>query len=174
MGMVYLSEERKHHGIFPLLSVRENISLSVLDRMKRGGIISSRRENDVVAETIQQFDVRTSSASKKIVHLSGGNQQKAIIGRAMARRPRVLIFDEPTKGIDIGTKFQIYRIMQQLAEEGVGIILVSSEMTELQRCASRIITMYSGRITGSFDQATTDVNTLVGAIIGAPETRHVA
>lgn len=142
--------------------------------MKRGGIISSARENEVVADTIRQFDVRTSSAGKKIAHLSGGNQQKAIIGRAMARRPRVLIFDEPTKGIDIGTKFQIYRIMQQLAEEGVGIILVSSEMTELQRCASRIITMYSGRITGSFDQATTDVNTLVGAIIGAPENRHVA
>ncbi|WP_215746833.1 sugar ABC transporter ATP-binding protein [Gluconobacter sp. P1C6_b] len=174
LGMVYLSEERKHHGIFPLLSVRENISLSVLDRMKRGGIISPARENEVVADTIRQFDVRTSSAAKKIAHLSGGNQQKAIIGRAMARRPRVLIFDEPTKGIDIGTKFQIYRIMQQLAEEGVGIILVSSEMTELQRCASRIITMYSGRITGSFDQATTDVNTLVGAIIGAPENRHVA
>ncbi|KXV19619.1 sugar ABC transporter ATP-binding protein [Gluconobacter oxydans] len=174
LGMVYLSEERKHHGIFPLLSVRENISLSVLDRMKRGGIISSARENEVVADTIRQFDVRTSSAGKKIAHLSGGNQQKAIIGRAMARRPRVLIFDEPTKGIDIGTKFQIYRIMQQLAEEGVGIILISSEMTELQRCASRIITMYSGRITGSFDQATTDVNTLVGAIIGAPENRHVA
>ncbi|MFT8613812.1 MAG: sugar ABC transporter ATP-binding protein [Gluconobacter oxydans] len=174
LGMVYLSEERKHHGIFPLLSVRENISLSVLNRMKRGGIISPARENEVVAETIRQFDVRTSSAGKKIAHLSGGNQQKAIIGRAMARRPRVLIFDEPTKGIDIGTKFQIYRIMQQLAEEGVGIILVSSEMTELQRCASRIITMYSGRITGSFDQATTDVNTLVGAIIGAPENRHVA
>ena len=174
MGMVYLSEERKHHGIFPLLSVRENISLSVLEKMKRGGIISFGKEKSIVSETIQKFDVRTSSVGKKIVFLSGGNQQKAIIGRAMARRPRILIFDEPTKGIDIGTKFQIYRIMQQLAEEGVGIILVSSEMTELQRCATRIITMYGGRTTGSFDQATTDVNTLVGAIIGATETRHVA
>jgi len=154
--------------------VRENISLSVLEKMKRGGIISSGKEKSIVSDTIEKFDVRTSSATKKIVYLSGGNQQKAIIGRAMARRPRILIFDEPTKGIDIGTKFQIYRIMQQLAEEGVGIILVSSEMTELQRCATRIITMYDGRTTGSFDQATTDVNTLVGAIIGATETRHVA
>lgn len=106
--------------------------------------------------------------------LSGGNQQKAIIGRAMARKPRILIFDEPTKGIDIGTKFQIYRIMQELAEQGVGIILVSSEMTELQRCATRIVTMYDGHITGSFDQAETDVNTLVGAIIGAQEMNHAA
>ncbi|CAI9121308.1 sugar ABC transporter ATP-binding protein [Brytella acorum] len=173
-GMVYLSEERKHHGIFPLLSVRENISVSLLDQLARGGIISGKRERSRVDDLIASFDVRTPSPEKKIRFLSGGNQQKAIIGRAMARRPRILIFDEPTKGIDIGTKFQIYRIMQQLAEEGVGIILVSSEMTELQRCATRIITMYERRINGSFDQATTDVNTLVGAIIGARETRHVA
>ncbi|AQU88698.1 sugar ABC transporter ATP-binding protein [Komagataeibacter nataicola] len=174
MGMLYLPEERRHHGIFPLLSVRENIAVSVMDQIMGGGVISSGRERRVVADAIERFDVRTSSAEKKIMYLSGGNQQKAIIGRAMARRPRVLIFDEPTKGIDIGTKFQIYRIMQQLAEEGVGIILVSSEMAELQRCATRIITMHAGRITGSFDQATTDINTLVGAIIGAPEVRHVA
>lgn len=173
-GMVYLSEERKHHGIFPMLSVRENIGVSILDQITRGGAIAGGRERSRIAEIIRAFDVRTSSAEKPIMFLSGGNQQKAIIGRAMARRPKLLIFDEPTKGIDIGTKFQIYRIMQGLAEEGVGIILVSSEMTELQRCASRIITMYDGRINGSFDQATTDVSTLVGAIVGAREIRHVA
>ncbi|RFD19018.1 sugar ABC transporter ATP-binding protein [Komagataeibacter melaceti] len=174
LGMLYLPEERRHHGIFPLLSVRENIGISVLGQIMKGGVISSGRERQVVADTVERFDVRTSSVEKKIMYLSGGNQQKAIIGRAMACQPRVLIFDEPTKGIDIGTKFQIYRIMQQLAEDGVGIILVSSEMAELQRCATRIITMHAGQITGSFDQATTDINTLVGAIIGAPEVRHVA
>ncbi|AOX17189.1 sugar ABC transporter ATP-binding protein [Kozakia baliensis] len=174
MGMVYLSEERKHHGIFPLLSVRENIGVSVMDKLARAGVISFSKERDIVADTIRKFDIRTSSAAKKIMFLSGGNQQKAIIGRAMARKPRILIFDEPTKGIDIGTKFQIYRIMQELAEQGVGIILVSSEMTELQRCATRIVTMYDGHITGSFDQAETDVNTLVGAIIGAQEMNHAA
>ncbi|GBQ83789.1 sugar ABC transporter ATP-binding protein [Asaia krungthepensis] len=173
-GMVYLSEERKHHGIFPLLSVRENIALAVTKDIAKGGVISPAREKSIVAEIIRQFDVRTSSPSKKIMFLSGGNQQKAIIGRAMARKPRLLIFDEPTKGIDIGTKFQIYRIMQRLAEEGVGIILVSSEMSELQRCATRIITLYSGRINGSFDHDKTDVSTLVASIIGSPETTHVA
>ncbi|GBQ69511.1 ribose ABC transporter ATP-binding protein [Ameyamaea chiangmaiensis NBRC 103196] len=173
-GMVYLSEERKHHGIFPLLSVRENISLSILDQLTSFGVVSGRKEREKTREIIASFDVRTSSPDKKIRFLSGGNQQKAIIGRAMARRPRLLIFDEPTKGIDIGTKFQIYRIMQKLAEDGVGIILVSSEMTELQRCASRIVTLYEGRINGTFDQATTDINTLVGAIIGARESRHAA
>ncbi|NVN02056.1 MULTISPECIES: sugar ABC transporter ATP-binding protein [Asaia] len=173
-GMVYLSEERKHHGIFPMLSLRENISLAVTGNITRAGLISPRRENALVKEIIEQFDVRTSSSAKKIMFLSGGNQQKAIIGRAMARRPRLLIFDEPTKGIDIGTKFQIYRIMQRLAEEGVGIILVSSEMSELQRCATRIVTLYSGRINGSFDHETTEISTLVASIIGSPETSHVA
>lgn len=173
-GMIYLSEERKHHGILPMLSVRENIALAVTDDISTGGLISPRREKEIVREIIQRFDVRTSSAAKKIMFLSGGNQQKAIIGRAMARKPRLLIFDEPTKGIDIGTKFQIYRIMQRLAEEGVGIILVSSEMNELQRCATRIITLYSGRINGSFEHDKTDVSTLVASIIGSPETRHVA
>lgn len=173
-GMIYLSEERKHHGIFPLLSVRENIALAVTDSISCAGMISASKEREIVQNVIRQFDVRTSSAAKKIMFLSGGNQQKAIIGRAMARRPRLLIFDEPTKGIDIGTKFQIYRIMQQLAEEGVGIILVSSEMNELQRCATRIVTLYSGRINGSFEHDKTDVSTLVASIIGSPETRHVA
>ncbi|OUJ14458.1 sugar ABC transporter ATP-binding protein [Acetobacter sp. DsW_063] len=173
-GMVYLSEERKHHGIFPLLSVRENIGASIMDQLTRGGVISGRKEQDRIKNIVRDFDVRTSSVEKSIKFLSGGNQQKAIIGRAMARRPKILIFDEPTKGIDIGTKFQIYKIMQELAEEGAGIILVSSEMAELQRCASRIVTMYDRRINGSFDQASTDVNTLVGAIIGARESRHVA
>jgi ribose transport system ATP-binding protein len=82
----------------------------------------------------------------------------------MATTPRILIFDEPTKGIDIRTKAEIYRIMKRLAEEGVGIILISSEMTELRRCASRIITMHGGRLTGSFDAASTETETLVGAI----------
>ncbi|GBR10453.1 sugar ABC transporter ATP-binding protein [Asaia siamensis] len=173
-GMVYLSEERKHHGIFPMLSLRENISLAVTGNITKAGLISRYRENALVKEIIEQFDVRTSSSAKKIMFLSGGNQQKAIIGRAMARRPRLLIFDEPTKGIDIGTKFQIYRIMQRLAEEGVGIILVSSEMSELQRCATRIVTLYSGRINGSFEHETTEISTLVASIIGSPETSHVA
>ena len=113
---------------------------------------------------IDDYDIQASSPGQRISNLSGGNQQKAIIGRAMATTPRILIFDEPTKGIDIRTKAEIYRIMRELAEDGVGIILISSEMTELRRCASRIITMHGGRITGDFDAAATDTETLVGAI----------
>ncbi|ERP96664.1 hypothetical protein Q669_27800 [Labrenzia sp. C1B10] len=163
-GMLYLSEERKHHGIFPLLSLGENIGISVLSLTSGTVGIDFGKEHTLVRRVIDDYGIRASSQGQRISNLSGGNQQKAIIGRAMATTPRILIFDEPTKGIDIRTKAEIYRIMKQLAEEGVGIILISSEMTELRRCASRIITMHGGRITGDFDAAATDTETLVGAI----------
>ncbi|MGV3550905.1 sugar ABC transporter ATP-binding protein [Rhizobium sp.] len=165
-GMLYLSEERKHHGIFPLLSLRENIGISILSLTKGAFGISGGRERDAVQKIIDEYGIRTAGMGKRISQLSGGNQQKAIIGRAMATRPRVLIFDEPTKGIDIRTKTEIYRIMKGLAEEGVGVILVSSEIDELKKCASRIVTMHHGRITGEFDTTTTSNETLVGAIFG--------
>ena len=163
-GMLYLSEERKHHGIFPLLSLRENIGISVLSLTSGKAGISAGRERSIVSKVIGDYGIRAAGMGQKISTLSGGNQQKAIIGRAMATRPRIMVFDEPTKGIDIRTKAEIYKIMKTLAEEGVGIILISSEMTELRRCASRIITMHSGRLTGDFDAATTSSETLVGAI----------
>jgi len=171
-GMLYLSEERKLHGILPTLSVRENIGISVLDQTTRHGVISGREERGIVGDVIGRYDIKTSSWNKKIMFLSGGNQQKAIIGRAMARRPDVLIFDEPTRGIDVRNKVEIYRIMKRLAEQGVGIILVSSELAELLRCATRIITMCGGAVNGEFDTAKTGVDTLVGSIIGSGDVSH--
>jgi ribose transport system ATP-binding protein len=173
-GMIYLSEERKHHGIFPLMSVRDNIGLSLYDKTASALGISARKERATVADIIRAYDIKTSSMNKQIVFLSGGNQQKALIGRAMARKPRVLIFDEPTKGIDVKTKAEIYRIMKVLAEEGIGIILVSSEMEELRKCSTRIVTMYSGRVTGTFDAISTDNETLVGAIFGKESMSNAA
>ena len=165
-GMLYLSEERKHHGIFPLLSLRENIGLSIFS-LTRGPLgINGTKERTVVQKIIDDYGIRTAGMGKRIANLSGGNQQKAIIGRAMARRPRILIFDEPTKGIDVRTKAEIYRIMRELAQEGVGVILVSSEINELRQCASRIVTMHNGRITGEFGTAETSTETIVGAIFG--------
>jgi len=99
--------------------------------------------------------------------LSGGNQQKVIIGRSMSCEPKVLIFDEPTKGIDVGTKFEIYKLMQSLVEErGVSIILISSELEELLRCANRVLVIYRGRVRAEFDTATADTSEIVDAMIG--------
>lgn len=173
-GMIYLSEERKHHGIFPLMTVRDNIGLSLYGQTASGLGISSGKERSMVADIIRAYDIKTAGMNKQIVFLSGGNQQKALIGRAMAQKPRILIFDEPTKGIDVKTKAEIYRIMKSLAEGGVGIILVSSEMDELRKCATRIVTMHAGKVTGTFDTSTTSTETLVGAIFGKENTSHAA
>ncbi len=173
-GLLYLSEERKQHGILPQLSVRENVGISILDQITGKLGISRRQERNRVAEVIKAYDIKVAGMSQQISNLSGGNQQKVIIGRSMATAPTVLIFDEPTKGIDVRTKAEIYRIMKRLAEEGVGIILVSSEMEELRRCANRIIAMYSGRVTGTFDTATTSNETLVGALFGSETNTDAA
>ena len=165
-GFIYLPEERKKQGILPVLSIRENISISVLDDLKSGINISRRKEDELAQRVIETYDVKTPGADKEIQFLSGGNQQKVIIGRAMSCNPKVLVFDEPTKGIDVGTKAEIYRLMKELAEEkGIGIILISSEMEEIKKCSNRIIALYEGKMAGEYD-AKADKEEILGAIIG--------
>jgi ribose transport system ATP-binding protein len=110
--------------------------------------------------------VKAPSLSQRILNLSGGNQQKAIIGRALAIHPKVLILDEPTRGIDVRTKVEVYRIIKDLAERGIGVIVVSSEMLELRRCATRIICLHAGRVQGEFDSRACSNEELVTAIFG--------
>lgn len=165
-GFIYLPEERKKQGILPVLSIRENISVSVLDELKSGLNISRKKEEELAQKVIETYDVKTPGSDKEIQFLSGGNQQKVIIGRAMACNPKLLVFDEPTKGIDVGTKTEIYRLMKKLAEEeGIGIIMISSEMEEIKKCSNRVIAMYEGRIAGEYDERT-DQQAILGAIIG--------
>lgn len=172
-GLVYLPEERSLHGIFAHLSLHDNIALSLFGDTARGGLISSARENAAVQGVIDAYEIKTSSNRKHIRFLSGGNQQKAVIGRAIARNPKVLIFDEPTKGIDVRTKLQIYTIMKSLAEQGMGIVLISSDLVELKHCASRIVTMHSGSVSGTFASSDFDQNVLMRAIFGRKEADHV-
>lgn len=165
-GFIYLPEERKKQGILPVLSIRENIAVSSLNTLMSGIGISRKKEEALAQEVIDTYDVKTPDADKAIQFLSGGNQQKVIIGRAMKCNPKVLVFDEPTKGIDVGTKAEIYRLMKELAEEkGIGIILISSEMDEVKKCSNRIIALYEGKYAGEYD-AKADKDTLLSAIIG--------
>ncbi len=165
-GFVYLPEERKKQGILPVLSIRENISVAALDSLKSGFSISRKGEEKLAQEVIETYDVKTPDSDKEIQFLSGGNQQKVIIGRSMCCNPKVLVFDEPTKGIDVGTKTEIYKLMKKLAEENhIGIILISSEMEEVQKCSNRIIAMYEGRKAGEFD-AKASKDDILSAIIG--------
>ena len=165
-GFIYLPEERKKQGILPLMSIRGNISISVLKNMLSGFGISSKKEEQLAQDVVKTYDVKTPSTDQLIQFLSGGNQQKVIIGRAMCSDPKVLVFDEPTKGIDVGTKAEIYRLMKELAEtRGIGIILISSEMDEVKKCSNRIIALYHGRKVGEFD-AKADKQDILSAIIG--------
>lgn len=165
-GLVYLPEERKRQGIFPILSVKENISFPLLKSLRGIIGISEKKERTITQEVIDAYSIKAPDMDDQIQYLSGGNQQKAIIGRSMYCNPKVLVFDEPTKGIDVGTKAEIYRLMKELAEtKGIGIILISSEMEEIMKCSNRIITFYEGRKNGEFDFGT-DKNALLGSIIG--------
>lgn len=145
-GLLYLPEDRKSQGILPVMTVRENITISVLDQLKSLLFVSKRIDIELAEEMIDRYDIRTSSIEQQIQFLSGGNQQKAIISRAMCTTPQLLIFDEPTKGIDVGTKAMIYQIMKDLVDlTNISIILISSEMDEVLRCANRVVTLYEGR-----------------------------
>jgi ribose transport system ATP-binding protein len=166
-GLVYLPEERRHQGILPLLSVRQNISISALPQITTRGMISAGREAVLTQEIAQTFDIRTPSLERPIMFLSGGNQQKTIIGRAMASSPKVLILDEPTKGIDVGTKTDLYGLMRNLAEGGeASLIFISSDLDELLRCANRVVAVYNGRIVGEFLTEASSKNEVFRAMIG--------
>ena len=149
-GMVYLPEERRQQGILPMMSVRDNLTITLLNKIK-GERLSKNKIDETSWKIISDYDVKTPTLEKEIRFLSGGNQQKAIIGRSMNCDPKVLIFDEPTKGIDVRTKEAIYILMKKLAEENeIGIILISSEMEEILKCSNRVVTMYRGKKVGEF------------------------
>ncbi len=165
-GLIYLSEERKLHGIFPMQSLLHNIGITLFRETAGMALVSTARERAAVEEIVTRFDVKAPSLSQRILFLSGGNQQKAIIGRALAIEPKVLILDEPTRGIDVRTKVEVYRIIKDLAERGIGVIVISSEMLELRRCATRIICLHAGCVQGEFDSRTCSNEELVTAIFG--------
>lgn len=156
-GIVLVPEDRKLQGILANLSVSDNINISMLDaNSNRLGIVDSKKEARVAEAGIRDFKIKTPSPDKKIVELSGGNQQKCIVARWITTNPKVLILDEPTKGIDVGAKSEFYQMICQFAKQGLGVILISSELPEIIGLSDRIIVMKSLQIAGevSRDEAT--------------------
>ncbi|HUR60682.1 MAG TPA: L-arabinose ABC transporter ATP-binding protein AraG, partial [Opitutaceae bacterium] len=153
-GLVLCPEDRKKEGIVPVRSVLENVNLSARRRKAHGGIfIDETWERANARERIEQLRVRTPSPRQLIRNLSGGNQQKVILGRWLSETVKVILFDEPTRGIDVGAKSEIYAIMQKLAREGACVIMVSSELPEILGVADRIAVMRQGRIAAVLDRA---------------------
>ena len=143
-----LSEDRRRYGIIPIRSVMENASISSLDKIIYGGRWHPKVEKELVSKYFEKMHVKTPSLETAIQGLSGGNQQKVLLAKWMLRDPDVLILDEPTRGIDVGAKFEIYRLMTDLVKEGKTVIMVSSELPELIGMCDRIYIMTKGRITG--------------------------
>ncbi|HYE15859.1 MAG TPA: sugar ABC transporter ATP-binding protein, partial [Pyrinomonadaceae bacterium] len=145
-GVAFLSEDRKAEGIIPELSVRENLTLAALPELSKMGIVSRAEQNEVVERFMKRLGIKASSAEQKIRELSGGNQQKVLLARWLCKNPKFLILDEPTRGIDIGAKGEIQSLINELAESGLGVLMISSELEELVEGSSRVVVMRDGEL----------------------------
>lgn len=152
-GIGYLSEDRKRFGIVVDKTVAENSTMASLERFMKGIFIDKKKENQVAQEYVETLKTKTPGVDQLVVNLSGGNQQKVVIAKWLVRNCDILIFDEPTRGIDVGAKSEIYQLMNELVAEGKSIIMISSEMTEILRMSDRIVIMCEGRKTGELDIA---------------------
>jgi ribose transport system ATP-binding protein len=152
-GICLVPEDRRGHGIIAPMSVRENVTLPTLDSYARLGLISRSAEDNAARDIITILAVKTTSVDAAAATLSGGNQQKVVLGKWLALRPRVIIFDEPTQGVDVGAKAEIHRLMRTLAEGGAAVVMISSDMDEILAASDRVAVMHEGRITGILDRA---------------------
>lgn len=152
-GLGFVPEDRKEQGLILKQTIRANASLAALNSVANGWFIDKKREKSLSDEYVSKLKVKTPSIEQLIMNLSGGNQQKVVIAKWMATNPKVLILDEPTRGIDVGAKKEIHTLMSELAKQGVAIIMISSELPEVLGMADRIYVMHDGRIKGEIDRA---------------------
>jgi ribose transport system ATP-binding protein len=150
-GVALIPEDRKAEGIVPTLSVRDNIVLSALPALSRAGLVSERRVDAVVRRLMARLGIKASGPDQRVGELSGGNQQKVLLGRILARDPKVLLLDDPTRGIDVGAKAEIQALISELAREGVGVVLASSELEEVVEGSDRIVVLRDGGVVGMLD-----------------------
>jgi len=165
-GIAYLSEDRKGEGLMLKLSVRENMSLPILRSITRALFVSSKRERALVERFVGRFKIRLTSVDQLVDSLSGGNQQKVVISKLLLTEAKVFIFDEPTRGIDVGAKYEIYKIMNDLTAEGKGILFISSELPEVLGVSDRILCMREGRVERDFARAEADPERIMRVLTG--------
>jgi inositol transport system ATP-binding protein len=165
-GMALLTEDRKVTGIMGPLPVRDNMVIASLASYGHTGILNLRMINQICQQERSRLDIKTPSMDQVIKLLSGGNQQKVLVSRWLLTAPEILILDEPTRGIDVGAKAEIHRLMSLLATEGKAIIMVSSELPEILGMSDRILVMHEGRLTGEFDRKDADQEVILRAATG--------
>ena len=151
-GICFLTEDRRADGLALQLSIKTNINMNSYDMISTRGIISLKKEQERAEDFSKRVNVKTPNVMQLVGNLSGGNQQKVVIAKLLCRDPDVLIFDEPTVGVDVGAKEEIYKLMEKLTGQGRSIILISSYLPEVMGLADRLIVMAQGRITGEFNK----------------------
>jgi ribose transport system ATP-binding protein len=166
-GIGLVPEDRKAAGLFLRMGVGENIVMAMLNKLTRLGLIDGRRAQTLGQDFVKRLDIRTPSLRQLVRNLSGGNQQKVVIAKWLTLQPRVLILDEPTRGIDVGAKSEIHRLMHDLAEQGVGILMISSELPEVLGVSDRVLVMHEGHLAGMFDPRTATQDEIMSAATGS-------
>jgi len=153
LGIAYVPEDRQQHGLVLPMNITHNVTLPILEEYTRLGWLNQQREANVASEMSNKLEVRAAGLWQKARELSGGNQQKVVLAKWLSVRPRILILDEPTRGIDVGAKAEVHALMSRLAETGIGILMISSELPEVLGMSDRIIVMCEGRLTGEFERS---------------------
>ena len=171
-GIALAPEDRKQQGVILEMAVRENMSLPSLRRDQRHGFLNRQKEAEITAKMIDQMRIKTPDAEQEVRYLSGGNQQKVVLGKWLAMKPFVLLLDEPTRGIDVGAKQEIYGLMEQLAADGVAILFVSSEMEEVLGMSDRALVMHEGHLAGELRRDELNEEAVMQLATGGRHTEH--
>jgi ribose transport system ATP-binding protein len=169
LGVGYCSEDRKADGIVPDMSVRENMTLSILPRLTSLGIVDEARQREIVDRFMRRLAIKASSAEQKIRELSGGNQQKVLLARWLCTDPKLLILDEPTRGIDVGAKAEIQALIRELADQGLGVLMISSELEEITEGADRVFVLSDGRTVADLTHAEANAGAIMAAMAHGPD-----
>jgi rhamnose transport system ATP-binding protein len=172
LGLAYVPEDRQLHGLVPAMNITSNISLPILKQYARRGWLLDKAERSAALSASQQMEVRANSIWQIARTLSGGNQQKVVLAKWLSTKPRILILDEPTRGIDVGTKAAVHALMSKLAAEGIAILMISSELPEVLGMSDRIIVMHEGRMTGHFSRAEATQEKIISAATQVATTRR--
>ena len=165
-GIAYVPEDRRHHGVIPEMSVATNSTLATLGQVSTLGWLRLGRERALASALVERFGVKTASVDALVETLSGGNQQKVALGRWIASDPKILILDEPTQGVDVGSKAEIHRIMTELAARGMAIVMISSELPEILGMSDRIAVVHEGTIVATLDRTEATAEAILSWALG--------
>ena len=173
-GLNYVPEDRHVNGLFKMRDAAANTTVGILPRKEMGTfLLSVKKELEIALSYVKHFRTKVTGLNQEVGTLSGGNQQKIVLAHALATKPLVVILDEPTRGIDAAARGDVYKIIEQLKEEGVGIMLISSDMEEIIELADRTVSVHQGRINATFDQSDINQDNLMAAAFGVVKEKEV-